>query len=44
MSLPDKYVVRAEGTTDEMCLGTLLVTRPLSTQRLLRMRSPCGDP
>jgi hypothetical protein len=25
---PDKYVVWGEGTTDEMCLGILLVTRP----------------
>jgi hypothetical protein len=25
---PDKYVVWGEGTTDEMCLGLLLVTRP----------------
>ena len=25
---PDKYVVWAEGTTDEMCLALLLVTRP----------------
>jgi hypothetical protein len=26
--IPDKYVVWGEGTTDEMCLGILLVTRP----------------
>jgi hypothetical protein len=26
--VPDKYVVWAEGTTDEMCLALLLVTRP----------------
>ena len=26
--VPDKYVVWGEGTTDEMCLGILLVTRP----------------
>ncbi len=26
--IPDKYVVWGEGTTDEMCLGYLLVTRP----------------
>ncbi|GAB2696031.1 hypothetical protein [Thalassiella azotivora] len=25
---PDRYVVWGEGTTDEMCLGTLLLTRP----------------
>ncbi len=25
---PDKYVMWGEGTTDEMCLGLLLVTRP----------------
>jgi hypothetical protein len=25
---PDRYVVWGEGTTDEMCLGILLVTRP----------------
>ena len=25
---PDKYVLWGEGTTDEMCLGILLVTRP----------------
>jgi hypothetical protein len=25
---PDKYVVWGDGTTDEMCLGILLVTRP----------------
>ena len=25
---PDKYVMWGEGTTDEMCLGILLVTRP----------------
>ena len=25
---PERYVVWGEGTTDEMCLGTLLVTRP----------------
>ena len=25
---PDKYVVWGEGTTDEMCLAILLVTRP----------------
>jgi hypothetical protein len=25
---PDKYIVWGEGTTDEMCLGILLVTRP----------------
>ena len=25
---PEKYVVWGEGTTDEMCLGLLLVTRP----------------
>ena len=25
---PDRYVVWGEGTTDEMCLGMLLVTRP----------------
>jgi hypothetical protein len=25
---PDRYVLWAEGTTDEMCLGILLVTRP----------------
>ena len=25
---PDKYIVWGEGTTDEMCLGLLLVTRP----------------
>jgi len=25
---PDRYVVWGEGTTDEMCLGLLLVTRP----------------
>jgi len=25
---PDKYVVWGEGTTDEMCLGILMVTRP----------------
>jgi hypothetical protein len=24
----ERYVVWGEGTTDEMCLGTLLVTRP----------------
>ena len=24
----EKYVVWGEGTTDEMCLGILLVTRP----------------
>ncbi len=26
--IPDKYVVWGEGTTDEMCLGILVVTRP----------------
>ena len=26
--IPDKYVVWGEGTTDEMCLGILTVTRP----------------
>jgi len=26
--VPDKYVVWGDGTTDEMCLGILLVTRP----------------
>ncbi|MEO7351679.1 MAG: hypothetical protein ABIR34_00480 [Marmoricola sp.] len=26
--IPDKYVVWGEGTTDEMCLALLLVTRP----------------
>jgi hypothetical protein len=26
--VPDKYVVWGEGTTDEMCLGYVLVTRP----------------
>ena len=26
--LPPRYVVWGEGTTDEMCLGLLLVTRP----------------
>ncbi len=26
--IPDKFVVWGEGTTDEMCLGILLVTRP----------------
>jgi hypothetical protein len=26
--IPDKYVVWGEGTTDEMCLGILQVTRP----------------
>ncbi len=26
--IPDKYVVWGEGTTDEMCLGILLTTRP----------------
>ncbi|MFL6109399.1 MAG: hypothetical protein ACJ72L_20745 [Marmoricola sp.] len=26
--IPDKYVVWGDGTTDEMCLGILLVTRP----------------
>jgi len=26
--VPDKFVVWGEGTTDEMCLGILLVTRP----------------
>ena len=26
--VPDKYVLWGEGTTDEMCLGILLVTRP----------------
>ena len=25
---PERYVVWGEGTTDEMCLGILLVTRP----------------
>ena len=25
---PDRYVVWGEGTTDEMCLGMLQVTRP----------------
>jgi hypothetical protein len=25
---PDRYVVWGDGTTDEMCLGILLVTRP----------------
>ena len=25
---PDKYIVWGEGTTDEMCLAILLVTRP----------------
>ena len=25
---PEQYVVWGEGTTDEMCLGILLVTRP----------------
>ncbi len=25
---PDKYVLWGEGTTDEMCLAILLVTRP----------------
>ena len=25
---PDKWVMWGEGTTDEMCLGLLLVTRP----------------
>ena len=25
---PERYVVWGEGTTDEMCLGLLLVTRP----------------
>jgi hypothetical protein len=25
---PEKYVLWGEGTTDEMCLGILLVTRP----------------
>ena len=27
---PDRYVVWGEGTTDEMCLGILQVTRPLA--------------
>lgn len=26
--LPERYVVWGEGTTDEMCLGTVMVTRP----------------
>jgi hypothetical protein len=26
--IPDKYVIWGEGTTDEMCLGILLLTRP----------------
>lgn len=26
--IPDRYVVWGEGTTDEMCLGTVLLTRP----------------
>ena len=25
---PDRYVVWGDGTTDEMCLGMLMVTRP----------------
>ena len=25
---PDKYVLWGDGTTDEMCLGIMLVTRP----------------
>ena len=25
---PDKYVVWGDGTTDEMCLAIMLVTRP----------------
>jgi hypothetical protein len=26
--LPERYVVWGEGTTDEMCLGIVMVTRP----------------
>jgi len=26
--VPERYVVWGEGTTDEMCLGIVLVTRP----------------
>ena len=25
---PDRYVLWGEGTTDEMCLGIVMVTRP----------------
>lgn len=25
---PDRYIVWGEGTTDEMCLGMLQITRP----------------
>jgi hypothetical protein len=25
---PPRYIVWGEGTTDEMCLGTMIVTRP----------------
>jgi len=26
--IPERYIVWGEGTTDEMCLGIVMVTRP----------------